>query len=56
MGVRNTPEQQRAYNREYRSRLRDAGFLIRTVRVHRDDWDAVKALVAALEDRRKREA
>ena len=48
MGIRNTPEQQRLYAAAKRERDAAAGWLRKEVRVHREDWPRVSALVAEL--------
>jgi hypothetical protein len=53
MGARNTPDQQREYNRAARERDRKAGYRLRQIKIHDQDWPAVKQLADAL--RKKRE-
>lgn len=48
MGIRNTPEQMRQYRDDKRERDAAAGYQRKEVRVHRDDWPRVAALVASL--------
>jgi hypothetical protein len=45
MGIRNTPEQSRAYSAALRERRHAAGLVRKDVWVHPEDWPAVKALV-----------
>lgn len=53
MGTRNTPDQQREYNRAAEQRRRKAGFRRRTYIVHDEDQAQVKRLVDKLRERRE---
>jgi hypothetical protein len=53
MGIRNTPEQQRAYSVAKCVRDAAAGYIRKEIHVHRDDWPKVKQLVADLDRRRE---
>jgi hypothetical protein len=53
MGTRNTPEQQREYNRAAEARRRKAGYRRRTIIVHKADWPAVKRLSDELRQKRE---
>lgn len=48
MGIRNTAAQMKQYREDKRERDAAAGYQRKEVRVHRDDWPKVAALVAAL--------
>jgi hypothetical protein len=52
MGARNTPEQQREYNRAARERDRKAGYRLRQIKVHEEDWPQVKRLADQLRAKR----
>lgn len=53
MGTRNTLDQQREYNRAARERDRKAGWRLKQVKVHIDDWPQVKRLADQLRCQRK---
>jgi hypothetical protein len=52
MGARNTLKQQREYNRAARARDRKAGYKLRQIKVHDDDWPQVKDLAERLKAKR----
>jgi hypothetical protein len=45
MGIRNTPEQAKAYSAALRERRAKAGLVRKDVYIHPDDWPAIKAVI-----------